>query len=153
MKQILQLPVSIIPPVTIETRVKGRIYMSLSHSMHVWLSTYTIALFPGPAQLSVACSTEKQERAWYLFSCEWHQDRKDGRKGLIARGQGWPQCGNMPTHICVSKFSRSLEWLHYRALHALRLGLTCSYKQRKAGQGLRTRLHILLTIIHRLLPA
>ena len=29
-----------------------------------------IALFPGPAQLSVACSTEKRERAQYLFSCE-----------------------------------------------------------------------------------
>ena len=29
-----------------------------------------IASFPGPAQLSVACSTEKQGRAWYIFSCE-----------------------------------------------------------------------------------
>ena len=31
-----------------------------------------IASFPGPAQLSVACSTEKQgiSRAWYIFSCE-----------------------------------------------------------------------------------
>ena len=27
--------------------------------------------------------TVKWERAWYLFSCEWNQDRKDGRKGLI----------------------------------------------------------------------
>ena len=24
-----------------------------------------LALFPGPTQLSVTCSTEKQERAWY----------------------------------------------------------------------------------------
>ena len=29
-----------------------------------------IASFPGPAQLSIAISTEKQERAWYLFSRE-----------------------------------------------------------------------------------
>ena len=30
----------------------------------------TLASFPGPAQLSVASSTEKRERAWYLFSRE-----------------------------------------------------------------------------------
>ena len=30
----------------------------------------TVASFPGPAQLSVAISTEKRERAWYLFSHE-----------------------------------------------------------------------------------
>jgi len=29
-----------------------------------------LALFPGPAQLSVAFSMVKQERAWYLFSRE-----------------------------------------------------------------------------------
>ena len=29
-----------------------------------------LASFPGPAQLSVACSTVKRERAWYLFSRE-----------------------------------------------------------------------------------
>ena len=29
-----------------------------------------VALFPGPAQLSIACSTVKWERAWYLFSHE-----------------------------------------------------------------------------------
>ena len=44
--------------------------------------TLSLASFPGPAQLSIAFSTVKQERAWYLFSCEWRQDRKDGRKGL-----------------------------------------------------------------------
>ena len=33
-----------------------------------------IASFPGPTQLSVTCSTEKWERAWYLFSREWGQD-------------------------------------------------------------------------------
>ena len=27
----------------------------------------SLASFPGPAQLSVACSTEKQERAWYIY--------------------------------------------------------------------------------------
>ena len=30
----------------------------------------TLASFPGPAQLSVASSTEKRERGWYLFSRE-----------------------------------------------------------------------------------
>ena len=29
-----------------------------------------LASFPGPAQLFVAISTEKRERAWYLFSHE-----------------------------------------------------------------------------------
>ena len=29
-----------------------------------------LASFPGPAQLSVTCSTVKRERAWYLFSRE-----------------------------------------------------------------------------------
>ena len=29
-----------------------------------------LASFPGPAQLSVASSTVKRERAWYLFSRE-----------------------------------------------------------------------------------
>ena len=29
-----------------------------------------LASFPGPTQLSITISTEKWERAWYLFSCE-----------------------------------------------------------------------------------
>ena len=29
-----------------------------------------LASFPGPTQLSVACSTEKYGDPWYLFSCE-----------------------------------------------------------------------------------
>lgn len=32
------------------------------------------------------CSTVKWGRAWCLFSHEWCQGRKDGRKGLIVRG-------------------------------------------------------------------
>ena len=36
------------------------------------------SLIPNLAQFSVAYSLEKQERAWYLFSREWYQDRKDG---------------------------------------------------------------------------
>ena len=32
--------------------------------------SFVIASFPGPAQLSVAISMEKRERAWYLFSHE-----------------------------------------------------------------------------------
>ena len=31
---------------------------------------FGLASFAGPTQLSIACSTEKRERAWYLFSCE-----------------------------------------------------------------------------------
>ena len=50
-----------------------------------------IALFPGPAQLFVASSTVKRERGWYLLSREWHQDRKDGRKGLIVHGHTRPR--------------------------------------------------------------
>ena len=34
-------------------------------------SNKKLASFPGPAHLSVACSTEKRERAWYIFSREW----------------------------------------------------------------------------------
>ena len=67
----------------------------------------TLASYPGPAQLSIAIGTEKWERAWYLFSHEWHQDRKDGRKGLIVHGHTRPRtakeakvpaAGNLP-HI------------------------------------------------------
>ena len=50
-----------------------------------------LATFPGPAQLSVAISTEKQETVWYHFLHEWRQDRKDGRKGLIVRGCTGPR--------------------------------------------------------------
>ena len=32
--------------------------------------SHKIDSFPGPAQLSIAISMEKRERAWYLFSCE-----------------------------------------------------------------------------------
>ena len=47
------------------------------------VQTHThIASFPGPAQLSVTFSTERRERAWYLFSREWRQVR--GGTGPIA---------------------------------------------------------------------
>ena len=36
-----------------------------------------------PTQLSIACSMVKQECALEIFSNEWCQDRKDGRKRLI----------------------------------------------------------------------
>ena len=36
----------------------------------MFVSIVCIASFPGPAQLCVAFSTVKQERAWYLFSRE-----------------------------------------------------------------------------------
>ena len=53
--------------------------------------TNPVASFPGPTQPSVACSMEKLKRAWYLFSHEQHQDRKDGRKGLIFHGCTGPR--------------------------------------------------------------
>ena len=52
---------------------------------------YCLASFPGPAQLSIASSPVKWERAWYLFSHEWRQDRKGGRKGLIVSGHTGPR--------------------------------------------------------------
>ena len=62
-----------------------------------------VASFPGPAQLSVAINTEERVRAWYLFSREWRQDRKDDRKGLIVCGCTGPRtakraniAGNLP---------------------------------------------------------
>ena len=44
-----------------------------------------------PSFPSLNISTEKRERAWYLFSREWCQDRKDGRKDLIVRGCTGPR--------------------------------------------------------------
>ena len=38
----------------------------------------------------LVCSMEKLKRAWYLFSREWHQDRKDGRKELIVHWHTGP---------------------------------------------------------------
>ena len=38
----------------------------------------------GKRYQALTCSTVKQERAWYLFPCDWRQDRKDGRKGTHA---------------------------------------------------------------------
>ena len=55
-------------------------------SQKVHTRSFGLASFPGPAQLFVAISAEKRERAWYFFSREWRQDRKDGRKSLIVRG-------------------------------------------------------------------
>ena len=60
------------------------------------------ASFPDPTQLSITWSTEKRERAWYLFSHEWCQDRRDGRKALIVCGAHWAKNtkakvpGNLP---------------------------------------------------------
>ena len=65
---------------------------------------FSLALFPGPTQLSVTFSTEKWERTWYLSSREWHQDRKDDRKVLIVRERTGPRTakganvtGNLPS--------------------------------------------------------
>ena len=49
-------------------------YSGSSHIRNGWAQHYfryvKIASFPGPAQLFVSISTEKRERAWYLFSRE-----------------------------------------------------------------------------------
>ena len=50
--------------------------------------TKGLASFPGP---TIAFSMVKRERAWYLFSRDWRQDRKGGRKGLIVRGRTGPR--------------------------------------------------------------
>ena len=62
----------------------------LSYGLLVFLSTCihstnNIASFPGPAQLSVAFSTEKRERAWNNLSREWRRGREKGREDLIER--------------------------------------------------------------------
>ena len=41
--------------------------------------------FPGPHPALSLCSSVKQERVWYLFSCELHQDTKNSRKGLTSQ--------------------------------------------------------------------
>ena len=71
------------------------VYSHTTHSNHTKFCKTTVISFiqvyigftqpcsQPSTQLLVACSTEKWERAWYIFSLEWHQDRKDGRKGLV----------------------------------------------------------------------
>ena len=44
--------------------LNGTLYMQL------FVCSNVLALFPGPAQLSVASSTEKRERAWNNLSRE-----------------------------------------------------------------------------------
>ena len=41
-----------------------------TYVLYMLPTTLCVALFPGPAQLSVTISTVKRERAWYLFSRE-----------------------------------------------------------------------------------
>ena len=59
--------------------------------MHYHCYDVVVASFPGPTQPSITISTEKWGRAWYLFSHEWHEDRKDDRKGLIVCGRTGPR--------------------------------------------------------------
>ena len=130
-----------------------------------------LASFPGPAQLSVTISMEKRERAWYLFSREWCQDRKDGRKGLIVRGCTEPRTakrGNVASDLLhVSSERRAIVIYTERwACSQLNITLnaTCKFspfsdyimltwektpalpaflycKWQKAGQSLETRLY------------
>ena len=53
-----------------EKSSKGKKNFHISHSMLDCKYRNLLASFPGSAQLSVACSTEKPWRAWYLFSRE-----------------------------------------------------------------------------------
>ena len=54
-----------------------------------------LASFPGPAQLSVACSTEKRSRAWSNSSRERRRGREKGREDLIERRR----IVDEPTHV------------------------------------------------------
>ena len=59
------------------------------------LHNYSKITAVGPTQLSVACSMEKQERAWDNLSHEWPRGREKGREDLI-------ECRwivNVPTHV------------------------------------------------------
>lgn len=51
-----------------------------------------VASFSGPVKL-FHHSMGKWERTWYLFSCEWNWDRKEGRMALIVRGRTDPRIG------------------------------------------------------------
>ena len=57
--------------------------------------TAGLALFSGPAQLSVAYSTEKWERPWNNLSREWRKGREKGREDLIKLRR----IIDLPTHI------------------------------------------------------
>ena len=76
------------------------------------------ASFPDPTQLSVTWSTEKQEKAWYLFSHEWCQDRRDGRKALIVCGAHWTKNtrakvpGNLP-HVSSKREETVVHTKHW----------------------------------------
>ena len=76
---------------------------------------YTLSLVPRPHQLFIAISTEKWERAWYLFSREWRQDRKDSRKGLIVRGCTGPRTAKRVnvSGINLPPYLASGGWLSY----------------------------------------
>ena len=50
--------------------MRGEGEESVSFTCTPLYSAMAPASFPGPAQLSIAFSTEKWERAWYLFSRE-----------------------------------------------------------------------------------
>ena len=50
-----------------------------------------LASFLGLPSFLSLISMVKWERAWYLFSRERRQDRKDGRKGLIVHGRTGPR--------------------------------------------------------------
>ena len=60
--------------------------------------TSLIASFQDPALLSLTFSMEKRERAWYLFSCDRCQDRKDGRKVSSVSGALGPDQWNKPRY-------------------------------------------------------
>ena len=68
-----------------------------------------LALFPVPTQLFIAFSTEKWERAWYLSSREWHQERKDDRKGALGPEQ-WKEPRYQITYYT---YLVSRRWLSY----------------------------------------
>ena len=86
------------------------------------LLTKSLASFPGPAQLSITCSTEKQERAWYLFSREWRQGRKELCVGTLGPEQRKEPRHQVTYHMYLASRRR---WSY---LHTLSIKCVVNYK-------------------------
>ena len=89
------------------------LWIELNSSLYILAD---LASFPGPAQLSVASSTVKRERAWYLLSREWYQDRKSGRKGLVVHGHTGPRTVKR-AKVLISNLLHIYSWREATVLH------------------------------------
>ena len=94
----------------IEDMVRHEIvFWNVSETVIVW--GYTTYLRLG---LIPRLSVQKSRRgpSWYLFSREWCQNRKEGRKGFIVRGCTGPRIAKtakLPYHVYLA----SGRWLSY----------------------------------------